>query len=153
MLVRRVHNDAIALSLRGYQADGASSLVLMPLDTKSGEVLDAVPVLPPRDGEEQPAKACVAGQEGWLIERPLVMGPVLRMPDGTAFGGSIREQWVVEGPRLCVRALAARATAAEVARTRQGPATAIAMAGAVPLSVWDQAERRKYELSCLPARP
>lgn len=121
---------------------------MLPIDTSTGSILEAIS-LGPRDlGGELP-DLCAPEQDGWLVETNLPVSPSLRLPDGRSFSGSTRVRLRIEGSVKCVDRITAEARALDAGIGQPASQARITLPHAtIPLSLTDRETKRKFELMC-----
>ncbi len=151
-LVRRARAAGVGILTytRGSRSTVPEWLVL-PLDPATGELLDAVR-LGSTDLSSAAPTACSPEQDGWLVEAPMTWAPALRVGTQT-LGVGTRARMRLDPGRACLEGFSVRARSSELGLAKRKLNAAALPAGAIPVSVWDMDQNRKYELSCAVSTP
>lgn len=123
-LVRRARSPGVGLWLGA--AEGHRDWLVLPIDSRTAQVLDAVS-LGPRDLGGRLPPRCEPDQDGWVIETQFPVPPRLRLEAAGPVGNDTRALLRVDGSKVCVQALSTRVATGELDGQPRGaaPATAV----------------------------
>ncbi|MBI5537802.1 MAG: hypothetical protein HY898_34070 [Deltaproteobacteria bacterium] len=150
-LVRRARSAGLALlTISSLAQRSGAEWIALPLDTSTGQVLDAIR-LGPTDFDGIVPPACARDQDGWQFDSQPGSVPQLNLP-GKPYVSEVRARLRADPGRICVAGLTGRVRRPEGTepwppRTAGAPAAATPSPG-VLLSAWEGDQGRKIEFSC-----
>lgn len=152
-LVRRALGGSLGIMFGSSPEPGdrAGNFYVLPVDTESGELGEAIK-LTRRDLNGEVPERCAPGQDGWLVDASLDATPAIELVGGYASLDSVELRMRIDPGVACVESMAARMegtfTKSSGAAPSGPPSARDADAGGLPLAATERSSGRRWIFRC-----